>query len=132
MKLVYLILVVICSSLLLGCNQTAMCNLEIGPVASRDEALKMLKSNVYAFSDSFKITSPKFIKEMYFYSCDKKIGFLLYKSIYNKEYFLNKVTHVDWLRCKVVTNCDSLMENYLSKKYLSYQRKEVFINDTIK
>lgn len=128
----YLIVILVCSSILLCCNKTTKCNIEIGPVASRADALKLLKSNLYTFSDSFKINSPKFIKEMYFYSCDKKFGFLLYKSIFNGEYFLNKVTHEDWLRCKVVTNCDSLMENYLSQKYLSYEIKEVFINDTIK
>lgn len=131
-KLFNLILITFYSSILLSCKQKIRCNLEIGPVNDHVEALKLLKSNKYQFSDSFKISSPKFIKQMYFYSCNKKIGFLLYKSIYNGEYFLNKVTHEDWLRCKVATNCDSLMENYLSKKYLSYQRKEVFINGTIK
>lgn len=132
MKIFNLILIYIYLSILLSCKQKVRCNLEIGPVTDHVEALKLLKSNKYQFSDSFKISSPKFIKEIYFYSCDREDGFLLYKSIYNKEYFFNKVSNDDWLRCKVVKDCDSLMENYIAKKYLSYEIKEVFINDTIK
>lgn len=115
-----------------GCKENKDCNLDIGPVNNREEAETRLKSNTYSYSDSFIVRNPDFVKQVFYYSCDNKKGFLLYKSKYNGEYFFNKVTREDWLSCKVVNDCDSFMENYISKRYLSYERKEVFINDTIK
>lgn len=48
------------------------------------------------------------------------------------EYFFNKVSFQDWLTCKKVPDCDSFMENHISKKYLSYEIKEIIINDKFK
>ncbi len=132
MKYLILFLTILSSLFLSGCKENKPCNLEIGPVSTREEAMTLLKSNQYSCQDSFKVSSPKFVREVFYYSCNKKQGFLLYKSVYNREYFFSKVSYEDWLACKEVTDCDSFIEKYISEKYLSYEIKEIVINDTFK
>lgn len=83
---------------------------------SYEQALKLISSAHYKFSDKCSTPQSSWIREAEYYSCDKQTGFFLFKT--DKQWYIHEgVPIAIWKGFKAANSHGSYYDHYIRKKY---------------
>jgi hypothetical protein len=100
-----------------SCN-TKKCNSLQEYFSSEEDGLTQIKSTRFRLSDSTNNPAGSWLTSAYYYSCDGKIGFFVYKLKSNSENFNPGVPITVWNEFKNTSAKDSFYKENIGPKYL--------------